>query len=639
MSRRKSPDNSASVSLFPFLAVLLCTMGALLVVLVAVSRSARDAALQQAKAQQQTVAAEGDPQARATLDKLEQYTKQLKQVRGEAEKKLREDQLRLSQLENHMRSLQDELQKLVLADAELDALDQEHYDDRKQAELERDRLHQLIAEKQAALDELKNNAAPRKRAYALVPYEGPNGTLRRPIYVECCKEGLVLQPEGVVIRREDLRPPLGSGNALASALRAARDHYIQTHADEGKNRDSEPYPMLLIRPEGTDLFGLARRAVEAADFDFGFEPVESHWELNYGVPDPVLANVEQQALDQARARQELLAAAAPRAYRNPELGSSGRFEYDDEADEELGMNFGRGFGSRSGGSGGTSAGQSIFVPSTSGSAQSDSATNVGLASRDVPAPDNAASGSSRYGTSEGNGGAPGSSEGGTGNGEAGAESSDASQPGGIAHGNADNPAGDTQMQAAGAPNGKSSAAGSSAAGAPSSSMTEEGAGSSSTAGAQSSVTVGGSPNDVHVHHQRESDLHKSAGVNWKAPRSNVRAVAVRRTIRVVVRDDHVGILSDESRAAKSNLVGKTIRFQRDTVESMDEFVDAIEGQVEAWGIAGDNLYWKPVLDIQVGPDGGRRAADMARLLKNSDIEVKLPATANNPAQGDSRATR
>ncbi|MCI0335228.1 MAG: hypothetical protein L0228_18620 [Planctomycetes bacterium] len=638
MSRRKPPDNSASVSLFPFLAVLLCTMGALLVVLVAVSRSARNAALQRAQARQQAVAAEENPDARAELDKLEQYTKRLKQVRGEAEKRLREDQLRLSQLENHMRSLQDELQKLVLAGEELDALDQEHYDDRKQAERERNRLHQLIAEKQTAIEQLKNSAAPRKRAYALVPYEGPNGTLRRPIYVECCKEGLVLQPEGVVIRREDLRPPLGSGNALASALRAARDHYIQTHPDEGTDRDTEPYPMLLIRPEGADLFGLARRAIEAADFDFGFEPVESHWELNYGVPDPVLANVEQQALDQARARQELLAAAAPRAYRNPELGSSGRFEYDDEADDELGLNFGRGLGGGSGG-GGTSSGQSIFVPSASGTGPSDSATSVGSASRGVPAPDNSVSGGNRYGTSAGNGGAGGSGDRGTGNGDAGAESADASQPGGTSHGDADNSGGGTQMQAAGPRQGQSNAADSSAGGTPSSSMPEEGAGFSTTSGAQASVAMGGSPNDVHVHHQRESDSSKSAGVNWKAPRANVRAVAVRRTIRIVVRGDHIGILSDESRSARSGPVGKTIPFKRDTVESMDEFVEAVENQVEAWGIAGDNLYWKPVLEIQVGPDGGRRAEDMARLLKNSDIEVKLPATANNPAQGDSRATR
>ena len=41
MSRIR-PASGASISLFPFLAVLLCTMGALLVLLVLFSRSAKD---------------------------------------------------------------------------------------------------------------------------------------------------------------------------------------------------------------------------------------------------------------------------------------------------------------------------------------------------------------------------------------------------------------------------------------------------------------------------------------------------------------------------------------------------------------------------------------------------------------------
>ena len=41
MSRAR-PASGASISLFPFLAVLLCTMGALLVLLVLFSRSAKD---------------------------------------------------------------------------------------------------------------------------------------------------------------------------------------------------------------------------------------------------------------------------------------------------------------------------------------------------------------------------------------------------------------------------------------------------------------------------------------------------------------------------------------------------------------------------------------------------------------------
>ncbi len=40
MTKRATRDNSSSVGLFPFLAVLLCTMGALLVLLVVLAQSA-----------------------------------------------------------------------------------------------------------------------------------------------------------------------------------------------------------------------------------------------------------------------------------------------------------------------------------------------------------------------------------------------------------------------------------------------------------------------------------------------------------------------------------------------------------------------------------------------------------------------
>jgi hypothetical protein len=82
---------------------------------------------------------------------------------------------------------------------------------------------------------------------------------------------------------------------------------------EGGGRDTEPYPLLVVRPQGLMMYDRARQAIESADFDFGFELVEEHWELKYPVADPQLAVIEQKAIDQARIRQRALAAAAPRA--------------------------------------------------------------------------------------------------------------------------------------------------------------------------------------------------------------------------------------------------------------------------------------------------------------------------------------
>jgi len=626
MSRRKPNDNSASVSMFPFLAVLLCTMGALLVVLVAVSRSARVAALNAAQAHHQ-VPAEEDPAVREKLAQIQQYSAKLAQLRKEAEAKLREDQLRLSQMESHMRRLQDELQKLVHASMELDAMESEHFDDRKQAERERERLRQLIAERQTAIDDLKNGAATRKRKYSLVPYDGPNGTTRRPIIVECCKEGIVLQPEGTIIRRQDLQPPLGSGNALACALRAARDHYVQQHPQEGQTRDTEPYPMLVIRPEGTELFGLARRAIEAADFDFGYEPVESHWELDYGVPDPVLAKAEQQALEQARARQEMLAAAAPRAYRDPELGASGRFEYDAGPNEALGANIVRG--------GGTNSRPTIVVPTARGSNQSGQGSEMG--GSDATGSEAGGADGARYvgGGQSGGGSGGGASD----NGTSAIAGADSQLQGADNEGDPNGAGGSPEPAPSGARPGQSAMAGAASGGSPDSESSGQANGVSSVSASQVGAGSAGSPNDIDINQPQDSDPNQRVAPNWSKPRKNVRAVAVRRPIRVFVREDQIGLVSDESRGARADLAGKTIQFHGDTIESIEEFVKAVEDHVDTWGIAGDNLYWRPVLEIQVGPGGQRRADDLARLLKNSDVEIQLPETATNLPQGAPRATR
>ncbi len=629
MSRRNTSDNSATVSLFPFLAVLLCTMGALLVVLVAVSRNARLSAVAPTGGQGTADIEIADAEHAKKLVELQQYAEKVQRVREEAATKLQEDQKRISQVESHMRNLQDELKKVVLASMELETLEGEHHDDIRQAERERDRLQQLIAEKESEVDKLKQGSHYRKRTYSLVPYEGPNGTTRRPIIIECCQEGIVLQPEGVVIRREDLQPPLGSGNALASAIRAAREHYLRQHPEEGKSRDTEPYPMLVIRPEGTELFGLARRAIEAGGFDFGYEPVESHWELNYGVADPVLAKAELQALEQARARQEILAMAAPGMYRGS--GSSVSIDTQIDQDSSMGERIGRGGYSRSRPEG------SQFGPSLNGAYNDDMTVGSGTIGNGQPSADRYASGGGRHqGTGMGEGGpndVTGMSASPDGMQPANSDNSSAMNGGsGVGGGSSQPPPPGTTATASGM------------AGSPSSSnsmggTTPENTGIAASSGLQSGTTLGGSPNDFDLNSQPSVDLNQKVVPNWSRPRTNVRAVAVRRPIRVIVREDHASIISDETRSQNENLTGRMIKFEDNTIDSMQEFVKAIEKQVDGWGIAGNNLYWKPVLELQFETDGQRRADDMARLLKNSDVEVRLPATASNAPQGATSAPR
>ena len=51
MSRARVHEVSSPISLFPFIGILLCTMGALLVILVAVSKSAKNTAVREVQSQ------------------------------------------------------------------------------------------------------------------------------------------------------------------------------------------------------------------------------------------------------------------------------------------------------------------------------------------------------------------------------------------------------------------------------------------------------------------------------------------------------------------------------------------------------------------------------------------------------------
>jgi hypothetical protein len=620
MSRARVHEVSSPISLFPFIGILLCTMGALLVVLVAVSKSARSTAEKQIESKKGSTVQAANEGTHKKLDEVQTYLGNLKSVRGQAESKLRDEQVRLSNVEDHIRRLHERIQALQSAAIELKALEQEHYDDHKQAEREIERLYKLIDESKKSLAAMQEAGLKGARSYAVVPYEGPNGTFRRPIYIECVKNELILQPEGIHITADDLRPPLGPGNPLASVLRASRDHLVRMNPKAGENRDLAPYPLLLVRPDGVAIYHAALDAIESGDFDLGFELVESDWKLKFPQLDPQLANVEAQALDQSRARQQLLAAAAPRAYRNSSMASS-----DDLDDNDDGFGDGGGGGGRSGGGGGSGFGGPV-------------GGRGGTGPRDYIVRNTKHDGDDEYGGGEG--------EGTGGNGAGTGAEKDASFDAGVADGGGapggGGPAG-VSNGAAGA-GGSFSSGGSDgppAASEPDKSLVPDGyqgqQGASVVAGTQGPSDASGAAGASDPRSEKERAMAaENRGKDWALKQKPPRAIPVRRTIRVTVRKDQIAILPD---SAPATAAGKVIPMRGDTVESVDEFVKQVRDHIEGWGIAGNNLYWRPVVVLSVGPDGGQRASDLARLLKNSGLEVRADETAKNLPQGSAHETR
>src|SRR3954449_8039580 len=127
MSRARVHEVSSPISLFPFIGILICTMGALLVVLVAVSRSARDSAVREVQSHDQSGAKVAIEGTFKKIDEVKTALGNMNTVRGQAETRLREEQLRLGGVEDHIRQLRERIAVLQSADVELKALEQEHY--------------------------------------------------------------------------------------------------------------------------------------------------------------------------------------------------------------------------------------------------------------------------------------------------------------------------------------------------------------------------------------------------------------------------------------------------------------------------------------------------------------------------------
>ena len=335
-SKRSMP----TVELFPFLAVLVCAMGALILVLMILTRQAhtQHAREAQAKMAQQRVAIIGTKQT--VTAKVQQLKKSQETVAAQ----LAESRLKLGHVEDHFHQLQQQLAGLQKAWKDLDDFGKHDAQKRSAQEAELEHLKAEIAKVEKEVASARAAGPLRKRSFAIVPYEGPYGTHRRPIYVECCDDAIILQPEGIILPATDFLEPLGPNNTLATALRAIREYWSQ-HSAVTPAQTGEPYPLLLVRPAGVKAYYAAREAMSGWGSEFGYELVGEDWDLKYPLADRALAEMLTQQVTVARLRQqalrESLIAAAPQnsgasrrqKYRASPSGGIMREGGDDDDDE------------------------------------------------------------------------------------------------------------------------------------------------------------------------------------------------------------------------------------------------------------------------------------------------------------------
>ncbi|MDX1929202.1 MAG: hypothetical protein SFV81_21925, partial [Pirellulaceae bacterium] len=338
--RRKQRDNFVQ-SLFPFLAVLLSTMGALVLLLMLIVNQAQATAKQMAADKKTEI-----EDAESNLELLRNsFEEQLDERRLELERK----RLTLQHLEKHIKELMEELEGIQRTAVLLGQ--KQTQDKTAEAETERkiSQLEKQLTDANIDLKKKLEKPAGNKPIFAIIPYQGTNGTHRRPIYLECTSKGVTIQPEGVLIGLADLRPPYGPGNPLDAAIRAVRSRFAPANGA----LTSTAYPLLIVRPSGVRTYAMARQAMSGWDDQFGYELIDEALELTYPESEPGIVPEIEQALVLARERQAALVMAMPAKYRQyiTQGGpASEALEFSDDA-SDLGDEWAGGSSNSSGGGG------------------------------------------------------------------------------------------------------------------------------------------------------------------------------------------------------------------------------------------------------------------------------------------------
>lgn len=552
-----------------------------------------------------------DEQRRAQLTKAEDYLARLEEQHAELDQTLRDDQLKLSSAEDHIRRLTDKLISMQAAIAELQQEEAEHYDDRAQAERNLKQLEALVAETKAEIAELEAEQSERFKSYSIVPYRGANGTLRQPIYIECREDRVLLQPEGVELTADDFRKPLGVGNPLAAALRASREYYVRQNPAAGYDPDVEPYPLIIVRPDGILAYYGVREAIRSWDSDFGYEMVDADWELNFPAANPVLFDLQTRAVQRARARRELLARAAPRAYGGASFqaslsNQSGGRTPDQPYDETTLGRPGGGLGDD-----GYASGDGEGMPGDPANFEPDFG-GAGAASESL-----ARGETSRFGEyqpdAQSAGGQPSTGQAASGRMQAGGQGGGGKSP--PQNALADGARGSTSPRSASSDS------------------------SSSNGGASGGANGAAAPGSASSSASRDASLIAEAnrrGADWAVEKESPADIAIRRSVHVLVHNDRLVVLPGRDLGfsqSSGGVVGKTVPLDGATHNGLDNFVTEVRKQVNQWGMAGQGLYWRPVLVLNVAPDGSGRARDLTQLLEHSGFDVKYERTATLPTAG------
>ncbi|MCA9049011.1 MAG: hypothetical protein KDA89_09810 [Planctomycetaceae bacterium] len=353
MSRRAS---QSSVSLFPFLAVLVCTMGALILLLLVNTRRIQNnqrriaeevARIESLRAGESGLEVFPDEETfliQPPPKDVESPGEDRSALRTEKQSELDELNHRLQQEQLRQFDLQQQItdaeERLKRVSEESDAVTyqqqvrnlaelREQHDElrdslrektdhlsRLQEELDAsseraETAQRMLRERQSALISLRKIVQERQANgdvgtdATVIEFSNSTGTRRDPVIIDVSDAGFEFLPSRIRVTPEEMQGFPANDNPLVSGVLAA--HQARGQSDTA----AKPYVLLLVRPTGSLAFYAAQRVLTDSGIHFGYELLDEGRHIAAGkAQDNEVSGIRDAVLAALTRRQQLYAPIA-----------------------------------------------------------------------------------------------------------------------------------------------------------------------------------------------------------------------------------------------------------------------------------------------------------------------------------------
>jgi hypothetical protein len=124
---------------------------------------------------------------------------------------------------------------------------------------------------------------------------------------------------------------------------------------------------------------------------------------------------------------------------------------------------------------------------------------------------------------------------------------------------------------------------------------------------------------------------KVRGKNWAIANGNPGMIPIRRSIQIVIRDDALALMPEATTTGEVSAAGREFPIGEEPGAAYEDLISAVEKRIRDWGMAGQGLYWRPVLELKVSGTGDYRVDPLLRLLKDSGAEIRSGAVSQQTA--------